>query len=68
MGYNQSRLPAPVRRYLGKLRFPTLFLVTAALFVIDLFVPDFVPMADEILLGLATVLLGRITGKERGIT
>ncbi len=68
MGYNQSRLPEPVRRYLGKLRFPTLFLVTVALFVIDLFVPDFVPMADEILLGLAAVLLGRITGKERRIT
>ena len=38
-------------------RFPTLFWITAALFALDLFVPDLIPMVDEILLGLGTLLL-----------
>lgn len=41
-----------------KLRFKQLFCLTAVVFVIDLFVPDMVPFADEALLGLATLLLG----------
>lgn len=47
-----------VQRYAGRLRFPQLFLATLALFLIDLVVPDLVPFADEILLGLTTMLLG----------
>ena len=43
----------------GKRRFPTLLLVTGTLFVIDLIVPDVVPLADELLLGLATLVLAR---------
>jgi len=42
--------------YAGRLRFPTLFLITLALFVIDLLVPDPIPFVDEILLGLGTLL------------
>ena len=42
---------------LTRLRFPVLFLLAAALFVVDLVVPDFIPFADEVLLGLATALL-----------
>ena len=42
----------------AQLRFPRLFALTAALFVIDLLVPDVIPFADEILFGLATALLG----------
>lgn len=45
-------------RYVSRLRFPQLFVLTAALFAIDVVVPDFVPFADEILLALATLLLG----------
>ena len=41
----------------AQLRFPKLFLLTAALFALDLVVPDFIPFADELLLGLATALL-----------
>lgn len=41
----------------SKLRFPKLALLTALLFGLDLLVPDVVPLADEILLGLATALL-----------
>jgi hypothetical protein len=42
----------------ARLRFPRLFALTAALFALDLVVPDVIPFADEILLGLATALLG----------
>ena len=50
-------LLGPVFRFAGRLRFPVLFMVTATLFVVDLLVPDFIPFADELLLGLGTVLL-----------
>jgi hypothetical protein len=49
---------------LARLRFPTLFLLTAGLFLLDLLVPDLVPLADELLLGLATALLG--SWRKRG--
>lgn len=42
----------------AQLRFPKLFALTAALFLIDFLVPDVLPFADEVLLGLATALLG----------
>ena len=45
-------------RYAARLRFPYLFLAAAILFVGDLFFPDFVPFADEIMLGLLTALFG----------
>ena len=49
-----------VRRYAARLRFPTLFLVVGALFVIDLLVPDVVPFFDEIMLALTTLLLAAL--------
>lgn len=56
-------LLGPLLGYASRLRFPTLFLITAVLFVVDVIVPDFVPFADEILLGLGTLLLS--TWKKR---
>jgi hypothetical protein len=51
---------APFIAYASKLRFPTLFKLTLALFLIDFFTPDlifpFIPI-DEILLGLSAALL-----------
>lgn len=47
-----------VERFAGRLKFPVLFLVTAALFVVDLAIPDVIPFVDEVLLGLGTLLLG----------
>lgn len=44
----------------ARLRFPQLFLLTAALFVVDLLIPDLVPFADEIILGLIALLLGSL--------
>jgi hypothetical protein len=46
-----------VTRFAAGLRFPTLFLLVAGLFVLDLLVPDVVPFADEVLLALGTLLL-----------
>jgi len=40
----------------SRLKFPQLLVLTAGLFVLDLFIPDLIPFADEILLGLATAL------------
>lgn len=57
-------LLAPLLRFLGRLSHPRLFALTAALFAVDLLVPDFVPFADELLLGLGTLLLGN--WKRRG--
>ena len=42
-----------------KRRFPTLLLLTGGLFAADLLVPDFIPFIDELLLGLATLVLSR---------
>ena len=49
-----------VRRYASGLRFPTLFLVVGALFVIDVLVPDVIPFFDEIMLALTTLLLAAL--------
>jgi len=53
-------LAALLLRYLGRLRFPYLVVVTGALFVVDLVVPDLIPLADELLLGLLTLLLAML--------
>lgn len=51
-------LVAAVVRFAGGLRFPTLFKLTLALFLLNLIVPDPIPYADEVLLGLFTLMLG----------
>ncbi len=40
------------------LRFPSLFVLFALLTLVDLIVPDVIPLADEIGLALLTLLLG----------
>lgn len=40
------------------LRFPSLFVLFAALTVADILIPDVIPLADEIGLALLTLLLG----------
>ena len=47
-----------VSRFAAGLRFPTLFKVCAALFLVDLVIPDVIPFADEILLALLTLMVG----------
>ena len=48
-----------LRRFLSGLRSSHLFLIAAALFVIDLLMPDPVLFLDELLLGVVTLLLAR---------
>ncbi|MBF8270465.1 MAG: hypothetical protein HW386_2174 [Gammaproteobacteria bacterium] len=43
--------------YANRLKFKNLFILTVSLFVIDLLIPDFIPMIDEIILALIAVLL-----------
>jgi len=57
-------LLAPLLRWVGRLSYPRLFLVTAVLFGVDVLVPDIIPFADELLLGLGTLLLAN--WKKRG--
>jgi len=52
-----SPILLPFLDWARKLRYPTLFKITAALFVVTLFLPDPVPFVDEILFGLGTLLL-----------
>jgi hypothetical protein len=57
MGLPRSTLIGWVVARLARLRFPVLFVIAAGLFLIDLAIPDAIPFADEVLLGLATALL-----------
>ena len=50
-------LLGPVLGWFGKLSYPRLFAATAALFLADMLIPDFIPFVDELLLGLGTLLL-----------
>jgi hypothetical protein len=50
-------LAIPLLNWAGRLRYPTLAKVVAALFVVDLLLPDPIPFVDEIVLGMATLLL-----------
>lgn len=52
-------LTDPIFAFAGRLRFPTLFLVTVGLFVLDVLIPDFIPLADELLLGLGALLFSQ---------
>lgn len=53
----------PLLAWLGRLSYPRLFMVTAGLFLLTLVVPDPLPLVDELLLGLGTLLLA---GRKRG--
>ena len=50
-------------RWASGLRFPYLFLLTACLFVLNLFIPDVLPLADELIMGLVAMTLGSLRKK-----
>lgn len=54
----------PILGWARKLRFPQLFWLMAALFAADVVVPDFIPLVDEILLGLGTLLLANLKRRK----
>ena len=51
-------------RFIGRLRFPQLFVVAAILLGVDLVVPDVIPFIDEALLALLTAMLGMLRRRE----
>lgn len=53
----RSPLVALLTTFFARLRYPWLFAVAAGLFLTDLIIPDLLPLADEILLAVVTVLL-----------
>lgn len=50
-------------RWASRLRFPYLFLLTTVLFVANLFIPDVLPLADELIMGLVAMLLASFRKK-----
>lgn len=62
----RNPLVALVARFASKLRYPTLFMLTGALFLLDLVIPDVIPFADELLLGLGTLVLAGLRGRRDG--
>jgi hypothetical protein len=58
-------LVGPLVAYLARLRFPALFAVTATLFIVDVLIPDVIPFADEILLGLGAALFGSLKQRKQ---
>ena len=57
---NQLSLIELLLVYANRLRFKNLFLLILALFLLDLVIPDMVPMIDEIILGLLAILLSSL--------
>jgi hypothetical protein len=63
----KRRIQDRLLTYASGLRFPKLLALAAAVFVADLIFPDVIPFADEILLGLITLLLAMLR-KRNGKT
>lgn len=61
-----SPLLVPFLAFARRLRFPTLFKVTAGLFLLTLVVPDPIPFVDEILLALGALLLANWKDRDAG--
>jgi hypothetical protein len=60
----QRSLLAPLLAFLSRLRYRSLFLIAAVLLALDLVIPDAIPFADEVLLGIATIVLARLRKPE----
>lgn len=48
----------PIQRFLERRRFRTLFMILAGLFVANMLIPDPIPFIDELLMLVATVIVG----------
>lgn len=57
-------LLAPFLRWASTLKYPALFKLVAGLFVVTLFVPDPIPLLDEVLLGLLAMMLAKWKSPE----
>jgi hypothetical protein len=60
----RSPLAALVQRFLPRLRYPYLFLILGGLFVVDLVIPDPIPLVDELMLAMLTFLAATLTTRK----
>jgi len=65
MAVPRTPIIAALLNFAAGLRFKTLFFVAAGLFLLDLLVPDLVPFADELILGVLTLLFGAWKRKKQ---
>ena len=63
---NPSSLPGPLMDFVNRLRFKNLFILITVLLIIDILIPDMIPMLDEIILGIIAVILGNLKKKTTG--
>jgi hypothetical protein len=59
-----SALTTLVNRFLPRMRYPYLFLILGALFLVDLVIPDPVPLVDELLLAVLTFIAATFTARR----
>lgn len=60
----RSPLTAFVQRLLPRMRYPYLFLILGGLFLIDLVIPDPIPLVDELLLAILTFVAATLTTRR----
>ena len=59
-----SSLTTLIQRYLPRLRYPYLFLILGGLFLVDLVIPDPIPLVDELLLAVLTFIAATFTTRR----
>jgi hypothetical protein len=59
-----SPLTALIQRFLPRLRYPYLFLILGGLFLVDLVIPDPIPLIDELMLAMLTFLAATLTTRR----
>lgn len=60
----RSPLTALIQRFLPRLRYPYLFLILGGLFLVDLVIPDPIPLIDEVMLAMLTFLAATLTTRK----
>jgi hypothetical protein len=59
-----SPLATFVQRFLPRLRYPYLFLILGSLLLLDLVVPDPIPLIDELILAVLTFVTATLTTRQ----
>jgi hypothetical protein len=59
-----SPLTTLINRLLPRMRYPYLFLILGALFLVDLVIPDPLPLVDEILLAILAFIAATFTTRR----
>lgn len=63
----RSPLTALIQRFLPRLRYPYLFLILGGLFLVDLVIPDPLPLVDELMLAMLTFLAATLTTRKEEV-